>query len=134
VARQVPRPLEERPRHPAGGLLGAAAGFGGAGIAGELAGLARSQTGFASQSDPRVLWRRCLKTPIAQEAYHGTSAVDGMMLLMKKLGGLVLVLLGCLGVAIGFEAGSTGLIAVGVVALAAGVILLVPKIVRRNPG
>jgi hypothetical protein len=62
-----------------------------------------------------------------------TSAVDGMMLLMKKLGGLVLVLLGCLGVALGFGAGSTGLIALGVVALALGIILLVLKIVRRNP-
>jgi hypothetical protein len=63
-----------------------------------------------------------------------TSAVDGMMLLMKKIGGLVLVLLGCLGVALGFGAGSTGLFAVGVVALAVGISLLVLKIVRRNPG
>jgi hypothetical protein len=62
-----------------------------------------------------------------------TSAVDGMMLLMKKLGGLVLVLLGCLGVGIGFGTNSMGLVAVGVVALAVGIVLLMLKIVRRNP-
>jgi hypothetical protein len=63
-----------------------------------------------------------------------TNAVDGMMLLMKKLGGLVLVLLGCLGVGIGFGTDSMGLVAIGVVALAVGIILLMLKIVRRNPG
>jgi hypothetical protein len=63
-----------------------------------------------------------------------TSAVDGMMLLMKKLGGLILVLLGCLGVGSGFGTDSMGLVAVGVVALAVGIVLLMLKIVRRNPG
>ena len=63
-----------------------------------------------------------------------TSAVDGMMLLMKKVGGLILVLLGCLGVGIGFGTDSMGLVAVGVVALAVGIVLLMLKIVRRNPG
>jgi hypothetical protein len=63
-----------------------------------------------------------------------TSAVDGVMLLMKKLGGIVLVLLGCLGVGTGFGTDSMGLVAVGMVALAVGVILLMLKIVRRNPG
>ena len=63
-----------------------------------------------------------------------TSAVDGMMLLMKKLGGLVLVFLGCLGVGIGFGTDSMGLVAVGVVGLAVGIVLLMLKIVRRNPG
>jgi hypothetical protein len=62
-----------------------------------------------------------------------TSAVDGMMLLMKKLGGLVFVLLGCLGVGIGFGTNSMGLVAVGLVALAVGIVLLMLKIVRRNP-
>jgi hypothetical protein len=42
-----------------------------------------------------------------------TSAVDGMMLLMKKLGGLILVLLGCLGVGSGFGTDSMALVAVG---------------------
>ena len=62
-----------------------------------------------------------------------TSAVDGMMLLMKKVGGLILVLLGCLGVGIGFGTDSMGLVAVAVVALAVGIVLLMLKIVRRNP-
>jgi hypothetical protein len=63
-----------------------------------------------------------------------TNAVGGMMLLMKKLGGLVLVVLGCLGVGIGFGTDAMGLVAIGVVALAVGIILLMLKIVRRNPG
>ena len=62
------------------------------------------------------------------------SAVDGPMLLIKKLGGLMFVLAGCLAIAIGFETGSTGLIAIGIVALAVGVSLLVLKIRRRNAG
>jgi hypothetical protein len=62
-----------------------------------------------------------------------TSAVDGMMLLMKKLGGIAFVLLGCLGVGVGFGTDSMGLTAVGVVALAVGIILLMLKVVRRNP-
>jgi len=62
------------------------------------------------------------------------SAVDGPMLLVKKLGGLLFVFAGCLATAIGFETGSTGLIATGIVALAVGVSLLILKIVRRNAG
>jgi hypothetical protein len=38
------------------------------------------------------------------------SAVDGPMLLIKKLGGLMFVLAGFLGMAIGLETGSPGLI------------------------
>ena len=63
-----------------------------------------------------------------------TDAAHGPMLLVKKLGGLVLVLLGCLGVAIGFESASTGLIAAGIAALAIGAGLLALKIIRRNAG
>jgi hypothetical protein len=62
------------------------------------------------------------------------STVDGPMLLIRKLGGLMFVFVGCLGTAIGFETGSTGLIATGIVALAFGASLLVLKIVRRNTG
>ena len=63
-----------------------------------------------------------------------TSAVDGSMLLIKKLGGLMFVLAGFLGIAIGLETGSTGLIAIGIVALAVGLSLIVLKIRRRNAG
>jgi LPXTG-motif cell wall-anchored protein len=62
------------------------------------------------------------------------STVDGPMLLIKKLGGMMFVFAGCLAIAIGFETGSTGLIAIGIVALAVGVSLLVLKIRRRNAG
>lgn len=62
------------------------------------------------------------------------STVDGRMLLIKKLGGLMFILAGCLAIAIGFKSASTGLIAIGIVALAVGVSLLVLKIRRRNAG
>jgi LPXTG-motif cell wall-anchored protein len=62
------------------------------------------------------------------------SAVDGPMLLIKKLGGLMFVLAGFLGIAIGLETGSNVLIATGIVALVVGVSLIVLKIKRRNAG
>jgi hypothetical protein len=62
------------------------------------------------------------------------NAVDGPMLAIKKLGGLMFILAGFLGIVIGLETGSTGLIATGIVALAVGVTLIVLKIRRRNAG
>jgi hypothetical protein len=61
-----------------------------------------------------------------------TSTVQGPMLFIKKLWGLLYVVLGCLGIAIGFETGSTWLIAAGIVALVVGVSLLALKVIRRN--
>ncbi|MHC2627031.1 hypothetical protein ACVIW2_009063 [Bradyrhizobium huanghuaihaiense] len=57
---------------------------------------------------------------------------DGHVLLAKKLGGLVAIILGCLLTAVGvtFESGGTTL--VGVLLLIVGAGLLVLKIVRRN--
>jgi uncharacterized membrane protein YjjP (DUF1212 family) len=63
-----------------------------------------------------------------------TSTVQGPTLFIKKLWGLLYVILGCLGTAIGFEIGSTWLIAAGIIALVIGVSLLVLKIMRRNAG
>jgi hypothetical protein len=63
-----------------------------------------------------------------------TRAVDGTVLLIKKVGGLVLILLGILSVATGFETGSMEVIVIGIVALAVGLLLLALKIVRRNAG
>jgi hypothetical protein len=59
---------------------------------------------------------------------------EGPILLAKKFGGLVLVFLGLLGVAFGYEYGSGALMAGGVVALVAGAVLLALKVIRRNPG
>jgi hypothetical protein len=61
-----------------------------------------------------------------------TSTVQGPMLFFKKLWGLLYVVLGCLGIAIGFETGSNWLIAAGIVALIVGVSLLALKVIRRN--
>jgi LPXTG-motif cell wall-anchored protein len=61
-----------------------------------------------------------------------TSTVQGPMLFIKKLWGLLYVVLGCLGIAIGYENGSNWLIAAGIVALVAGVSLLALKVIRRN--
>ena len=60
------------------------------------------------------------------------NAVDGRMLAIKKLGGLMFILAGFLGIAIGLETGSTGLVVTGIVALVVGISLIVLKIRRRN--
>lgn len=61
---------------------------------------------------------------------------DGAMLLAKKFGGMVLIVLGILGIAIGLEYRtlglSVGLIVAGIIALACGMTLLALKIIRRN--
>jgi uncharacterized membrane protein HdeD (DUF308 family) len=54
------------------------------------------------------------------------------ILLIKKLGGVLLLLFGLLLTALGFSSESTGLTTIGILALAAGAILLALKIVRRN--
>lgn len=61
-----------------------------------------------------------------------TSTVEGSTLFIKKLWGLLYIVLGCVGIAIGYETGSTWLIAAGIVALVVGVGLLALKVIRRN--
>ena len=56
------------------------------------------------------------------------------ILLIKKFGGLILLLFGFLLTAAGFNGGSTGLAALGILLLAGGLILLSLKILRRNQG
>jgi hypothetical protein len=58
---------------------------------------------------------------------------EGPVLLAKKFGGLVLVFLGLLSLAFGYENGSGSLMAAGVAALVLGAVLLALKVVRRNP-
>jgi hypothetical protein len=54
------------------------------------------------------------------------------ILMIKKLGGLLLLVFGLLLLAMGFNADSTGLTVLGIVALACGAALLALKIRRRN--
>jgi branched-subunit amino acid transport protein AzlD len=61
-----------------------------------------------------------------------TLAVERPILLIKKLGGILLLLLGLLLTALGFSSESTGLTAIGILSLAAGAIFLALKIIRRN--
>jgi hypothetical protein len=61
-------------------------------------------------------------------------AGESPILLIKKLGGVLLLLFGLLLTALGFNGESTGLTAIGILSLAAGAILLVLKIIRRNQG
>ncbi|WP_426533127.1 hypothetical protein [Bradyrhizobium sp. McL0615] len=67
-----------------------------------------------------------------------TTNTSDFALLMKKFGGMALILFGVLAIAIGLEYRSTdlsfGLIAAGIVALVGGMGLLVLKIIRRNAG
>jgi hypothetical protein len=58
---------------------------------------------------------------------------EGPILFAKKFGGLVLVFLGLLGLAFGYEYSSSPLTATGVVALVVGAGLLALKVIRRNP-
>ena len=59
---------------------------------------------------------------------------DGPVLLVKKLGGLLAIIVGCLLTAVGVTFESGGTTFVGVLFLILGAILLVLKIIRRNEG
>ncbi|WP_298878194.1 hypothetical protein [uncultured Bradyrhizobium sp.] len=61
-------------------------------------------------------------------------ASDGPLLLVKKLGGLLAIIFGCLLTAVGVTFESSGTTFVGVLLLVIGAVLLVLKIVRRNEG
>jgi hypothetical protein len=66
------------------------------------------------------------------------NTADGALSLVKKLGGVVLILVGIISIAVGLEyrtiGFSAGITGVGIVALACGMALLVLKIIRRNTG
>ncbi|QOZ38015.1 hypothetical protein XH92_20970 [Bradyrhizobium sp. CCBAU 53421] len=59
-------------------------------------------------------------------------ASDGQFLLVKKLGGLLAIVLGCLLTAVGVTFESTSTSVVGVLLLVLGAVLLTLKIMRRN--
>lgn len=59
---------------------------------------------------------------------------DGHILLVKKLGGLFAIIIGCLMTAVGVTFESNGTTFIGVLLLIIGAVLLVLKIVRRNAG
>lgn len=59
---------------------------------------------------------------------------DGQVLLIKKLGGLFAIIIGCLLTALGVTFRSSGTTFVGILLLVTGAVLLVLKIVRRNQG
>jgi uncharacterized membrane protein HdeD (DUF308 family) len=60
-------------------------------------------------------------------------ASDKPVLLLKKLSGVLTLLLGLLLTATGLSGGYHGLTAIGLLLLVTGVALLVAKIIRRNP-
>ena len=57
---------------------------------------------------------------------------EGLVFLAKKLGGLLLIVLGCILLVAGLNLESTGLLVLGALSLIAGLILWVLKIIRRN--
>ncbi|HET8728933.1 MAG TPA: hypothetical protein VFO41_15635 [Alphaproteobacteria bacterium] len=59
-------------------------------------------------------------------------AAEGPVLLIKKLGGLLLVILGCLLIAIGVNADNTGLVVIGAELAVLGAALLALKVLRPN--
>jgi drug/metabolite transporter (DMT)-like permease len=62
------------------------------------------------------------------------SATETPVFLIKKLGGLALVICGIIVAAFGYGDGSKGLALVGIGLAALGVILMALKIIRRNQG
>ena len=62
-------------------------------------------------------------------AYGG----EQTMLALKKLGAMALLVAGLGLTAISFNSGSTGLAVLGLLLIAGAILLLVAKIVRRNP-
>jgi hypothetical protein len=61
-------------------------------------------------------------------------ADEGPIFLMKKMGGLFSIILGCLLTAVGLTFDYTGITALGVLLLVLGAVLLTLKIIRRNRG
>ena len=59
-------------------------------------------------------------------------AAERPILLIKKLGGILLLFFGLLLTALGLSNDATGLTTLGIILLAAGAILMVLKIIRRN--
>ena len=59
-------------------------------------------------------------------------AAETPILLIKKLGGILLLFFGLLLTALGLSNDYTGLTTLGILLLAAGAIVLVLKIIRRN--
>lgn len=59
-------------------------------------------------------------------------ADEGPVFLAKKLGGLILIVLGCLLLVAGMNLESTALSLLGALSLVAGVIFWILKIIRRN--
>lgn len=74
------------------------------------------------------------RVPVRMEVGVTGSAVEGPMLLVKKLGGLVFVVMGLLGFASGYYYGSGWLILAGILSLGIGMGLLAIKVIRRNAG
>ncbi|MBR0900954.1 hypothetical protein JQ616_38865 [Bradyrhizobium tropiciagri] len=61
-----------------------------------------------------------------------TQTSDGRLFLLKKLGGLISIIVGCLLTAVGVTFESTDTTVIGVLLLLLGAVLLVLKIMRRN--
>ena len=60
---------------------------------------------------------------------------QGPVLLAKKFGGMLALILGAALAAYGYSEGATGTIVIGVILFVVGIILLALKIIRRNqPG
>ncbi|MDI3308653.1 MAG: hypothetical protein QJR07_16305 [Acetobacteraceae bacterium] len=59
-------------------------------------------------------------------------ASSGPVFLVKKLAGLVLLVLGVLLIALGLAEGSTWLTVLGTILAAGGVVLLALKVIQRN--
>jgi hypothetical protein len=77
-----------------------------------------------------------LNNQLRRSFIMAANTADGALLLAKKLGGVVLIFFGIIGIAVGLEYRTTGFSAgitgAGIVALGCGMTLLALKIIRRN--
>jgi hypothetical protein len=85
---------------------------------------ARLLSGEVPACSERPVWRK--------ERVMATHAEGGSILLMKKFGGVALILFGLLLTATGYSGSYPGLTTVGVLLLIGGMVLLALKIARRN--
>lgn len=61
-------------------------------------------------------------------------ADEGPIFLVKKMGGMILIILGCLLTAVGITFESHSVSVLGILLLVLGAVLLTLKIIRRNQG
>jgi hypothetical protein len=95
----------------------------------------RDPTASASHLDGASIgWEQRARIPERKDLAMVARTVEAPVMLMKKMGGMVSLIIGCLLTALGIEFQSTSSTVVGILFLVLGGTLLALKIIRRNQG